>query len=427
MQAPKTAAKTDLSKKKSIALVLSGGGVKAAAFHVGVCLALRQKGFHLAGGTAEEVDTYFHNKSPCIKTYVGSSAGAFVAAALAAGHSVASIIHAYSQGQGISPWPTTNGPNVRTTPMPPLGYSDIFSMQMPSTGLSNVGKSIGALFQKSASGDTSPGIALGLEGFVKKALRIGGVFSTKNLEKYIRTHVCKPHNSFEKLGAQLFVVTTELDEPKRVVFCPSAAIQSQHPQGTEVEYANYASISQAVAASTSLPPMFVPYSIANKQGKEVYFFDGEIRDTLSTHVAADAGADLIISSYSMQPYSRHESIGSLNEHGMPSVINQAICQGIQHKINSARSWRRHTKAFIKELEDYAAKGGLKPQQMQHIKKLLHHHLGKPEGVEYVYIHPHAQDYDMFFADHFSLNPKIIMGIVSVGFKAALNALSPYTI
>ena len=31
------------SDKKKIALVLSGGGIKAAAFHIGVCLALQEK------------------------------------------------------------------------------------------------------------------------------------------------------------------------------------------------------------------------------------------------------------------------------------------------------------------------------------------------------------------------------------------------
>jgi predicted acylesterase/phospholipase RssA len=29
--------------KKKIGLVLSGGGIKAAAFHIGVCLALKEK------------------------------------------------------------------------------------------------------------------------------------------------------------------------------------------------------------------------------------------------------------------------------------------------------------------------------------------------------------------------------------------------
>ena len=38
-----------LKDKKSLALVLSGGGIKAAAFHVGVCVALKEHGFQFAG------------------------------------------------------------------------------------------------------------------------------------------------------------------------------------------------------------------------------------------------------------------------------------------------------------------------------------------------------------------------------------------
>ena len=48
-----------LSHKKKIALVLSGGGIKAAAFHIGACLALKEKGFRFAGGTKEEVSAKY--------------------------------------------------------------------------------------------------------------------------------------------------------------------------------------------------------------------------------------------------------------------------------------------------------------------------------------------------------------------------------
>ena len=44
-----------LDHKKKPALVLSGGGVKAAAFHAGVCLALNEKGFRFAGGTKDDI------------------------------------------------------------------------------------------------------------------------------------------------------------------------------------------------------------------------------------------------------------------------------------------------------------------------------------------------------------------------------------
>ena len=49
------------------------------------------------------------------------------------------------------------------------------------------------------------------------------------------------------------------------------------------------------------------------------------------------------------------------------------------------------------------------------------------NVDYIYIHPSPQDYEMFFADHFSLNPKILSQIVRTGFRSAMNALRPYNI
>ena len=68
-----------LKGKKKIALVLSGGGVKAAAFHIGVCHALKEKGFKFIGGSRDKVEDDPNYSDPlAIKTYVGSSAGALV-------------------------------------------------------------------------------------------------------------------------------------------------------------------------------------------------------------------------------------------------------------------------------------------------------------------------------------------------------------
>src|SRR5277367_68605 len=85
-----------ISNKKRIALVLSGGGIKAAAFHIGVCLALQEKGFRFIGGTREGVEeSPFLHDPLAIKTYVGSSAGALVSSFLASGHSVKEIIESF--------------------------------------------------------------------------------------------------------------------------------------------------------------------------------------------------------------------------------------------------------------------------------------------------------------------------------------------
>ena len=80
------------------------------------------------------------------------------------------------------------------------------------------------------------------------------------------------------------------------------------------------------------PPVFAPYEIKDEKRAPTHYFDGEIRDTLSSHVAADHGADLVISSYSVQPYHYNERMGSLHKYGIPVILNQALYQVIEQKI-----------------------------------------------------------------------------------------------
>ena len=116
-----------LTEKKKLGLVLSGGGIKAAAFHLGVCLALREKGFQFAGGTKEEVQLRFPNDEMTFKVYVGSSAGSFVSSLLAAGHSVESIIDAFERGTDSDLNRMAQRRRLFTR-LKPITYRDIFAM-----------------------------------------------------------------------------------------------------------------------------------------------------------------------------------------------------------------------------------------------------------------------------------------------------------
>ena len=45
----------------------------------------------------------------------------------------------------------------------------------------------------------------------------------------------------------------------------------------------------------SVPGLFRPYGIANPRSGEIFeYVDGEVRETLSMHVARDTGAELVI-------------------------------------------------------------------------------------------------------------------------------------
>ncbi len=399
-----------LSDKKNLALVLSGGGIKAAAFHIGVCLALREKGFRFAGGTPDAVMQKFESSKLTFKLYVGSSAGAVISTFLAAGYSIDAVIDAFTQGAGIGSFAKQENSEGY---LKPITYRDIFALNI---GASSPTKIISNLFKK------RPAIAGGLEVFLKRGIKVNGLFSTKNLERYLRETVF-PQNKFEALGVGLYIVATQLNHSRKVVFGPYA----ENTKTPHVGTANYAHISDAVAASAALPPFFSPYAIENQSGRKVHFFDGEIRDTLSTHVAAEQGADLVISSYSIQPYHYHREMGSLHEYGMPLIFNQALYQAVQQKIESHIRNQNDARSLIETVEKYMTDAKIPKEHRENLRQIIMSKTRFNPAVDYIYIHPSPKDYEMFFYDHFSLNPKILGRIVRTGFKAAMTALKPFAI
>ena len=200
-----------LSEKKKIALVLSGGGVKAAAFHIGVCLALREKGFHFAGGSAANDRLTFEGKPLTFTLYVGSSAGSVIATFLASGYSVDAIIEAFTRGAGIEALTRPKSKEDRGS-LKPITYRDIFALNV---GAASPVRLLPRLFRKRLN------VSGGLESLFKEAFKVNGVFSTRNIERYLRTHVYK-ENDFKSLGAELYIVATQLNHSRKAVFGPYA-------------------------------------------------------------------------------------------------------------------------------------------------------------------------------------------------------------
>jgi predicted acylesterase/phospholipase RssA len=394
-----------LSEKKKIALVLSGGGIKAAAFHLGVCLALREKGFSFAGGSPEDVQMKYSDDRMTFKVYVGSSAGAVITTFLAAGYSVEAIIDAFERGSATDLRKFTKRKKVYAR-LKPITYRDMFALNG-----GNFVKFIPNVLRRNSI------VTGGLEALIKNGFKINGLFTTKGIERYMRTHVLRD-NRFSSLGVPLYIVSTQLNHSRKVVF-------GNFPETIKeksIKYANYATISDAVAASASLPPVFAPYGIRNQKGKELQFFDGEIRETLSTHVAADAGADLVISSYSVQPYHYTPVMGSLHNYGIPLIINQALYQVVQQKIEKHIEHQQQISSIMSAVEGYFKQAGLPDEHKDKLIDILSKRVNHKPGVDYVYIHPSPQDHEMFFVDHFSLNPEILGRIVHIGFRAALQVL-----
>lgn len=400
----------NIHKKKKIALVLSGGGIKAAAYHIGVCLALKEKGFVFAGGSKEWVRQKYpssnskdgQSSSPEIRLYVGSSAGAFVASVLASGKSLESLVTAFQVGFGDSPFYDLP----ESEHLKPVGYRHIFNLNsrrimswIPET-----------LLQKSL-------ISGGLEVFLKRGFKLNGLFNAKGIERYLRKYILD-ENEFSRLGVELYIIATQLNHSRKSIFGPFL----ESSKTSTIGYVGYSKISDAVAASISLPPVFAPYPIKRPDGKEIYHYDGEIRDTLSTHVAADQGADLIIASYSMQPYHYNPAMGSLHKFGMPAIINQALYQVLEQKVARHIQFQGQKKdtflAIKKACEDLNLSVDVKNKLLGVVKDKL----AFSPDVDYIYISPRSQDYEMFFADHFSLNGEILEKILRIGFKSGLQVL-----
>ncbi len=221
-------------REKRLGLVLSGGAVKASAWHLGVFQALREYGVSLKG--------VHSNQNLVIDSLIGSSAGAFTHALLLTGYEPYQILEAHLKGKGV---------------LKPLNYRRLLSFKGPFSH---------------------------------------GLFSTEGLREYLQAEVLKT-DSFQELPLDLFVVASQLDFPEKIIFSSKKISGCSYTE---------CSISQAMAASMAIPLFYKPYAI-NIQGKEQFFIDGEVRDTLSSHLAEDNGCDLIISSWTHTPIKKKQA------------------------------------------------------------------------------------------------------------------------
>ncbi|MAV90858.1 MAG: hypothetical protein CL676_05515, partial [Bdellovibrionaceae bacterium] len=196
-----------VQQKKKLALVLSGGGVKAAAFHIGVVLALREKGFKFSGGFHRDPKFKFEGQEMTFTLYVGSSAGSMISSFLASGYSVDAIVDAFTKGAGFS---SSRPLDTHENDLYPITYKDIFALNIQSAHPSNL---LSKLFKE------RPSLSGGLETLFKKGFKVNGLFSTRNLERYLREKVLTD-NDFHSLAAELYIVATQLNHSRKVVFGP---------------------------------------------------------------------------------------------------------------------------------------------------------------------------------------------------------------
>jgi predicted acylesterase/phospholipase RssA len=404
------AGKIPIGPKKKIAFVCSGGATKAGAFHLGVALALKEQGFRFFGGLAPSSGPARTPGPMEISTYVGSSAGSMITSFLAAGYSLENIFNSFLGRAPTQPEDAT--PRI----LERLTYSKMFKIR-PELAREQLGEilQVRKILKGIMAGDVN---AL----FQLRWLKATGLFSTAGLEQYMREEVL-PSNRFQDYLADLFIVATQLNHSRKVVFGKYS--YEPPPHDLTCQYSNDVPISQACAASTALPFIFAPFPIKRSDGKQIWYIDGELRDTLSSHVAIDAGADLVIASHTHQPYHFSREIGSLTEHGLPAILIQSIYLIIEQKINHHIHNKQIQRNAIQAVNRFCKSESLPDSQRKRILEILENELHHRMDVDTIYIHPSPSDAKTFFAEHFSLSSQRLTDIVRSGFKAAIDTLRKY--
>jgi predicted acylesterase/phospholipase RssA len=380
--------RVDISNYKNMktALVLSGGVVKAASWHLGVALALEELGFTLKNNDSKPSELE-------ISTYVGSSAGSLIGLYFASGFRPMDIIDA-----------TINKNNSKIRA---INYKDMLSLRKPSNLSATAG------FYDPLEG--FPGL---LKRFLKPVISLPGIFTTQGLYDYLIENVLTS-KSFEELEADLFVVATQLDHSRKVIFSKYNYPNPSHDSTSS--YYTGIPLAESVTASMSVPPFYSPYPIKNPLTDQTdYYIDGEIRETLSTHVANDHNCDLIISSWTHTPYHYHDEIGSLVNFGLPAICTQAIYLMIQKKIVASRARRARSSDIINTVNEYLKSNKFDEKHRKQLTSILERKLEFKPNVRMVDIYPKHEDYKLFFRNSFSLNPDKTSQMVSAGYKRTIN-------
>jgi NTE family protein len=267
------------------ALVLGGGGLTGGVYEIG---ALRALDLLSVRRTVNQFDVY-----------VGTSAGSFVAAAVANGVSPEEMMRAIVR-ETPSAFPDVNAgsllqPNYRE--FITRGLKLPFKVAALAVELA---RDIGQV--------SAVDIVLGLA----EALP-NGLYSGEGLERYVHTILTESDlahprtDDFRELNCELYLVATDLDSCERVVF--------------GAEGLDHVPISRAVSASSALPMVYKPVKI---DGRE--YVDGGLVSTTNLDIAVEAGAKFIVVVNPLVPYIS-ETAGDAHPHPRhPRVSDMGFAQ-----------------------------------------------------------------------------------------------------
>jgi NTE family protein len=244
-------------RRSKTALVLGGGGFTGGVYEIG---ALRALDLLSVNRTVNEFDIY-----------VGTSAGAFVAATVANGITPEEMMRV------IVRQVPTSFPDARISGLLHPNYAELITKGalLPFRLLQVARGLLRDLGQVSAV-DLLVGVAEALP---------SGLYSGDGIERYVRTVLSDPDrtNDFRLLRNELYLAATDLDTCERIVF--GAHGWDDVP------------ISKAVAASGALPMIYKPVKVKDRE-----LVDGGIVSTTNVDIAVEAGAKFIVVVNPLVPY-----------------------------------------------------------------------------------------------------------------------------
>lgn len=240
-----------------IALVLGGGGITGAAYHLGVLNAL--------DALSEESSVNDFD------LYVGTSAGAVIGAALANAITPEDLIRANLGHESAT--------------LKRIGADEIMRLDRRGILRSLVRwplSVVGAL--RTYAGHPFTTRLIDTVGALAEGLP-RAFYTTDGTERYLRELFESPgrSNRFDCTRRKLLITATDIDTAERVVFGDR--------DNSDV------AISEAAAASTAIPLLYAPRQIGDRQ-----YLDGGISSTTNIEVAIAHGAKLIICVNPLVPY-----------------------------------------------------------------------------------------------------------------------------
>ncbi|HKE80505.1 MAG TPA: patatin-like phospholipase family protein [Solirubrobacteraceae bacterium] len=293
-------------KRSKTALVLGGGGFTGGVYEIG---ALRALDLLSVNRTVNQFDVY-----------VGTSAGAFIAAMTANGITPEEMMRVVNR-QVPTPFRDIDvGTLLRPNVMEFARRGVMLPWKLAKLGRELAGQ-IGAI--------SAMDIVLGLAEVLPS-----GMYSGAGIERYLRAVLNDPDRTddFRLLDPELYIVATDLDTCERIVFGAN--------EWDDVP------ISTAVSASTALPMVYQPVKVKDRE-----LVDGGIVSTTNLDIAVEAGAKLVVVVNPLVPYVNDLTktvpglLGSRTRHvsdmGFPQIGYQAFkLLAYQRLHEMARQWEQ---------------------------------------------------------------------------------------